>query len=76
MTAMPATTTLTLPRGPLTRDDLETMPDDGRRYELIDGVLIVSPVPVRLHQRAVGRLYSLLDRACATELEEIGRAHV
>lgn len=29
---------------PFTVDDLETMPDDGNRYELIDGMLIVSPV--------------------------------
>jgi Uma2 family endonuclease len=25
------------PRRPLTRDDLDTMPDDGHRYEVIDG---------------------------------------
>ena len=25
----------------LTRDDLDAMPDDGYRYELIDGILIV-----------------------------------
>jgi len=28
-----------------TVDDLDRMPDDGRRYELVDGVLIVSPRP-------------------------------
>jgi hypothetical protein len=28
-----------------TVDDLDRMPDDGRRYELVDGVLIVSPAP-------------------------------
>jgi Uma2 family endonuclease len=44
----------TLPRGrPLTRVDLEAMPDDGHRYELIDGALIVTPAPSPLHQRAV-----------------------
>jgi len=42
--------------GPFTRADLERMPDDGRRYEIIDGVLIVSAAPDRMHQRAVGRL--------------------
>src|SRR6476661_8287642 len=30
---------------PFTVDDLEAMPDDGHRYELIDGVLIVTPAP-------------------------------
>lgn len=54
---------------PFTRADLEHMPDDGRRYELIDGVLIVSPTPGRVHQRAVGRLYRLLDDACPAEFE-------
>lgn len=37
--------------GPLTVDDLARMPDDGRRYELLDGVLIVSPAPGTRHQR-------------------------
>jgi Uma2 family endonuclease len=49
--------------------DLEAMPDDGRRYEIIDGTLIVSAAPSRLHQRAVGRLYRLLDDDCPPELE-------
>ncbi len=35
--------------GPFTRGDLARMPDDGRRYEIIDGVLIVSAAPGRLH---------------------------
>ncbi|QSB15109.1 Uma2 family endonuclease [Natronosporangium hydrolyticum] len=52
-----------------TRADLADMPDDGRRRELVDGVLIVSAAPGRLHQRAVGRLYRLLDDACSAEHE-------
>lgn len=39
-----------------TFDDLERMPDDGRRYELIDGVIIVSPSPSQAHQEVVWRL--------------------
>jgi hypothetical protein len=39
------------PGEPFTVDDLERMPDDGRRYELIDGMLIVSPAPAMPHQR-------------------------
>jgi Uma2 family endonuclease len=51
----------TLPWGrELTYDDLESMPDDGHRYELIDGVLLVSPSPRANHQRAVGGLYRVL----------------
>lgn len=53
-----------LPRGrPLTRADLDAMPDDGHRYELIDGVLVVSPAPVFRHQIAIGNLYLLLREA-------------
>lgn len=46
---MGAVTTLPFGR-PLTRADLETMPDDGHRYELIDGALFVSPSPSLRHQ--------------------------
>ena len=28
---------------PFSVDELDRMPDDGRRYELLDGVLIVTP---------------------------------
>ncbi len=60
----------TLPRGrPLSRRDLETMPEDGHRYELIDGSLVVSPAPTWRHQRVVGRLWRLLDDACPEGLE-------
>lgn len=54
----------------LTRADLEAMPsDDGHRYELIDGVLIVSPSPRHLHQRVAARLHLILHAAAANELE-------
>lgn len=60
----------TLPRSrPLTYEDLATMPDDGHRYELIDGVLIVSPAPLTRHQRAVGNLYLLLRAETPAEYE-------
>jgi hypothetical protein len=38
--------TSVIPRGrPFTVDDLEGMPDDGNRYELIDGTLLVTRHP-------------------------------
>lgn len=40
----------------LTVDDLARMPDDGRRYELVDGELDVSPAPVFLHTVIESRL--------------------
>ena len=54
---------------PLTADDMAAMPDDGHRYELIDGTLVVTPAPMRRHQRLVGNLYLLLREACPPELE-------
>jgi Uma2 family endonuclease len=62
--------TSALPRSrPLTYDDLEQMPDDGHRYELIDGSLVVTPAPSAMHQRAVKRLLLLLDHAAPPDLE-------
>ena len=59
-----------LPWGrPITRDDLDTMPDDGHRYELIDGVLVVSPAPRVVHQRVVSRLLVILHQACPAGAE-------
>lgn len=38
---------------PLTRADLDRMPDDGHRYELLDGALLVTPAPGTRHQVCV-----------------------
>jgi Uma2 family endonuclease len=56
-----------LPFGrPLTIDDLEQMPDDGHRYELLDGTLLVSPAPGWSHQDVVGNVYIVLRQACTS----------
>ena len=55
--------------GPMTVRDLERMPEDGRRYELIDGTLVVSPSPGRRHQKIVARLYPVLEAACPAEFD-------
>lgn len=47
-----------------TVDDLDLLPDDGLQYELLDGLLLVSPAPTPVHQRAVTRLLVLLHAAC------------
>lgn len=60
----------TLPRGrALTVKDLEAMPDDGNRYELIDGVLTVSPSPGIPHQWVAGELLTLLTAQCPSDLK-------
>lgn len=46
-----------------TVDDLELFPDDGDRYELLDGILLVTPAPRAVHQRIAGRLHALLYQA-------------
>lgn len=43
----------------LTYDDLDQIPQDreGDRHEIIDGVLVVTPSPIPLHQNASGDLF-------------------
>jgi Uma2 family endonuclease len=43
-----------------TADYLWETPDDGNRYEVIDGELYVTPPPVWMHQYGIGRLFWLL----------------
>jgi Uma2 family endonuclease len=54
--------------GPCTVDDLENFPDDGNRYELIDGMLLVSPAPNWAHQEMGATLYVQLRAACPNDL--------
>jgi Uma2 family endonuclease len=63
-------TVTTLPRSrPLTWCDLEAMPDDGRRHELIDGALVVTPAPSMPHQDVALALAVLLREACTDQLK-------
>jgi Uma2 family endonuclease len=55
--------------GPLTVADLDRTPDDGRRYELVDGVLIVSPAPAIPHQMVLLDLAIQLRSACPDGIE-------
>jgi Uma2 family endonuclease len=53
---------------PFTVHDLEGMPDNGRRYEIIDGMLLVTPAPGWSHQEMSATLYTVLRRAAPPDL--------
>jgi Uma2 family endonuclease len=44
------------PQGSWTYEDYAALPDDGRRYELVNGVLVMAPAPGTGHQSIVVRL--------------------
>lgn len=46
----------------LTYDDYCRIPEDGRRYEVIQGTLYMAPAPFYRHQKIIMRLSSLLDQ--------------
>ena len=55
-----------------TIDDLDRFPDDGNRYELLDGMLLVTPAPTVAHQVVASRLHTRVALAVALP----GYAHV
>ncbi len=50
----------------LTYDDYCLLPNNGRRYEIIDGELFVTPSPRRAHQRVVTQLSRVLGNFMET----------
>ena len=44
----------------LTYEDYCALPDDGRRYEILDGELSMTPSPSVAHQRFAGNLFVVL----------------
>ena len=47
-------------RSGLTYEDYCALPDDGLRYEIVDGMLFAEPSPRRAHQEAIGNLFAIL----------------
>ena len=54
------------------RADLAELPDDGHRYEVLDGALVVTPSPTSDHQFALFALYRQLIAACPRSLRVVG----
>ena len=58
-----------------TEDDLATLPDDGNRYEIIDGELFMTPSPAWRHQTALKLLVRIIDPyLVATRTGDLGIA--
>src|ERR1041384_6197759 len=55
-----------------TLEEVQRLPDDGNRYELIDGELLVTPAPSLTHQHAV----LVLSRLVADYLDRERVGHV
>jgi len=55
-----------------TAEDVRALPEDGNRYECIDGVLLVTPSPAVPHQRAFRYLFApLVDYVEAQRVGEL-----
>ena len=66
-----ATPTVSHPR-PLTYEDYCLLPEDGKRYELIEGEIFVSPAPFLRHQLVSGRIAAaLIDALDKPELARV-----
>jgi Uma2 family endonuclease len=65
----------TLPaQGEWTVEEMWRLPEDGNRYEVIDGVLYVTPSPSLRHQDAAGALYRKL--AAYLETQSVGWVYI
>ena len=50
-----------------TADMVRALPDDGNRYEVVYGELLVTPAPRALHQLVAGRLFIAISNYLASE---------
>jgi Uma2 family endonuclease len=62
---------MVLPVPRFTIDMLDDFPDDGTRYELLEGSLIVTPSPSFDHQRVATRLATILANAVGSEADVV-----
>ena len=57
-----------------TADLARALPNDGKRYEVLDGELFVSPAPSFNHQRVLQALFRLLDHW--VRMHELGEVFI
>jgi Uma2 family endonuclease len=58
---------------PWTIEELQRLPDDGNKYEVLDGELFVTPAPSEPHEDILARLTRLLDPFVAHQ--RLGRVY-
>jgi Uma2 family endonuclease len=61
-------------QGNWTYEDYAAIPDDGKRYEVVDGVLFMTPAPEIAHQEIVGEIFAHLRNYI--KLKGMGRVFV
>jgi Uma2 family endonuclease len=71
--AMPANWIPGPPQGQWTYEDYAALPDDGNRYEVLDGVLYMAPSPDRWHQETFGAIFYHLYTAI--QLAGLGKVY-
>lgn len=59
-------------QGRWTYKDYAALPNDGRRYEVVEGTLYMAPSPGKWHQKAAGRFY----RHLSSFIEDVGLGEV
>ncbi len=74
---LPKELSVTFPwRPPFTVDTLFELPDNGLRYEVLGGSLVVSPAPAPTHNGAIERLVRLFISQLPAELRLLGNTAV
>jgi Uma2 family endonuclease len=61
-------------QGNWTYEDYAAIPEDGKRYEVVDGVLFMTPAPDIAHQEIVGEIFAHLRNY--VKLKGLGRVFV